>query len=85
MAWKTTANQYRVENKQSAMAKEDFGLLLNKDNVDISKCLRNGFRVCGLYPFNADAVDYKKIVRNQNQNTQKVPINEVWTKKVKLS
>lgn len=86
MAWKTTVNQYRVENKQSAVAKEDFGLLLNKalDNVDISKCLRNGFRVCDLYPLNADTVDYSKVVRNQNQSTQKVSINETQDEKSKI-
>lgn len=78
LMWKTIVNKYRIENKQSAVMKEDFGLLLNKtvDSADVSKCLQNGFRVCGLYPLNADAIDYSKIVRNQTQSTQEVSIDE---------
>lgn len=78
LIWKTIVNKYRIENKQSAVAKEDFGVLLNKaiDSADIFKCLQNGFRVCGLYPLNADAIDYSKIIRNQNRSTQEVSVDE---------
>lgn len=78
LMWKTIVNKYRMENKQSAVAKEDFGLLLNKtlDSAGISKCLQNRFRACGLYPLNADAVDYSKIVRHQSQSIQEVSVDE---------
>jgi len=56
MAWKNTVNEYRVENNYETLRKEDFGSLIKKatDSIGISKCLRNGFRVCRLYPLNAD-------------------------------
>ena len=32
------------------------------DNMDVKKLLQNGFKNCGIYPFNANAVDYSKLL-----------------------
>ncbi|XP_018311079.1 uncharacterized protein [Mycetomoellerius zeteki] len=71
IAWKNAVNKYRVENNYQALRKEDFSLLIKEavDNIDTSKCLRNGFRVCGLYPLNVDAIDYSKVIQNQSRST----------------
>jgi len=86
MAWKNIVNEYRVENNYEALRKEDFGSLIKKaiDSIDISKCLRNGFRVCGLYPLNADAIDYSKVTHNQNRNIQEMSFEEIQNDKCKI-
>lgn len=40
--------------------KDNFSKVLMKaiNTLDIKKIIKNGFRSCGLYPFNANAVDY---------------------------
>lgn len=38
--------------------------------MDMKTTIQNGFRRCGLYPFDKDAVDYTKCVQNVIEYTQ---------------
>lgn len=33
------------------------------DDIDFSNAIKNGFRICVLYPFSADNVDYSRITQ----------------------
>lgn len=39
----------------------------------LPETIRNGFRTCGLYPFNPDAVDYSKCVQNTIESLNNSP------------
>lgn len=56
-------------------------VLVKKSAENLSQTIQNGFRKCGLFPFNPDAVDYTKCVKN---NTEKV-YAERQAKDVQLS
>lgn len=52
--------RYKIENNVVDFKKWMFAsvLKLALEAVDFSKTIQSGFRACGLYPFNPDAVDY---------------------------
>lgn len=58
--------QNQSENLDCSLTKVTFCPLiahvLQKKNLD--KCIRNGFRSTGIFPFDPDAVDYTKCVQN---------------------
>ncbi|XP_055551042.1 uncharacterized protein LOC129733298 [Wyeomyia smithii] len=61
-AWQEVVKQWRFENDGAMISRANFAPLLEKaidslENKDTT--LTNGFRKCGLYPFDADAIDYK--------------------------
>ena len=54
------------------------------NTLDIKKIIKNGFRSCGLYPFNANAVDYNilnkkkktKSSKNSDQNSDQSLVSD---------
>ena len=69
--YKKHLNLYRVEKEILSVKKEDFGMLVDKvfKDMNMTEISLNGFRVCGLYPFDANGVDYSKIfIRAQSSN-----------------
>lgn len=67
--WKKTVREWQMEpeNNNKIVSKSTFPTLLEMvlTKMDLVDTIKNGFRKCGLYPFNPDNVDYKKCVRNQ--------------------
>lgn len=62
--WKETVKNWRIENmRDPVLKKRHFSPLLKKciDDRVRGEVLQNGFRKCGLHPWNACAVDYSKI------------------------
>ena len=74
--WKTTVRdwQMRPENNNKVVSKSTFCPLLNNvlTNINLTETIKNGFRKCGLYPFNPDKVDYSKCVKNQLELLEKI-------------
>lgn len=74
--WKKTVSlwQNRSENINSCVTKINFCKVFNevlKDEVDFEIKIKNGFRKCGLFPLNPDAVDYSKCVVNTAEHATK--------------
>ena len=73
--------QSKSENVNNCLTKVTFAPLLAETlkNSNLSKAIQNGFRTCGLYPFNPEAVDYTKCVQNvlENLSTEENQVLEV--------
>lgn len=71
-SWKSTVTawQMRDENCNQILNKVKFAPLLKETlaSTDLSKSIRNGFRACGLYPFNVNAIDFTKCVQNKRES-----------------
>lgn len=61
--WKERISEWRLANNNPDLKRHQFAPLLDEvlKNRITSQILKNGFRKCGLYPWNKDAVDYAKI------------------------
>lgn len=66
--WKNTLREWqnKTENINKVLSKCTFCPLLHSvlSAIDLEDTIKNGFRKCGLYPFNPENVDYTKCVRN---------------------
>lgn len=66
--WKSTLRhwQSKPENVNCSVTKTNFCKLIAEalENTDMLDDIKNGFRKCGLFPYNPDAVDYSKCVQN---------------------
>lgn len=74
--WKSTVRAFlsKPENLNSAVTKTNFCTLLNGalHHPNMADNIKNGFKRCGLYPFDANSPDYTKCVRNTLENVQAV-------------
>lgn len=72
--WKSTVREFllKPENLNCAVTKTNFCTLLNEaiKHPNMPDNIKNGFRRCGLYPFDANSPDYTKCVRNTLENVQ---------------
>lgn len=66
--WKHTVRHWQTqpENINKMLTKSTFCPLLEKVlcNKNLKESIKNGFRKCGLYPYNPNSVDYTKCVQN---------------------
>lgn len=63
--WKKAVHDWRIKHCHEKLKKEDFCPLLEKALKTItSNMLTNGFRKCGLHPWNPNNVEFSKIVRS---------------------
>lgn len=62
-AWSKAVHTWRMENNGKRLKREDFGPVLEKaiKTTLRPEIIQNGFRKAGLYPFDENAVNYKKI------------------------
>ncbi|XP_050306491.1 uncharacterized protein LOC126743434 [Anthonomus grandis grandis] len=75
MGWKKAVREFYEENPGEVLNKMTFAPLLEKVVANNIKrdTLINGFRVCGLFPFNPDAVDYTKCLGGNQRVEVKMP------------
>lgn len=70
--WKSTIREWRSkpENVNKCLTKVTFTPLLAETvaKSSMTEAIKNGFRACGLYPFDPNAVDYTKCVQNDLEN-----------------
>lgn len=65
--WRHAVHNWKFQhNSCKSLTKEHFACLLQQVIVENVKpeYLRSGFRTCGLFPFNPDGVNYKKLMEN---------------------
>ena len=61
--WKKEMTVWKNANPSKTFARKDFAGLVDRALAKISSdIISNGFRACGIFPFDADAVDYSKCV-----------------------
>ncbi|XP_045768675.1 tigger transposable element-derived protein 1-like [Maniola jurtina] len=74
--WKATVREFlsKPENLNSAVTKSNFCTLLNEalKHPNMPENIKNGFKRCGLFPFDANSPDYTKCVRNTLENVQSI-------------
>jgi hypothetical protein len=72
--WKDAVLSWRTQNPIKALTKVDFAPVLEDmfKNIDLEPSVKNGFRATGLYPWNANAVDFSKCTA---KNGPKVNVN----------
>lgn len=73
--WKMVVREHRRDS-QKAITKLNFAPLFKKafDRLSLSpSVIQNGFRVCGLYPFDPNAVDYTKCISTRRASLPERP------------
>lgn len=69
--WKKEVHKYKIENYAIKFKKDDFAPLLDRaiKNSDIASYLVSGFKVCGFFPYNSNAISYYKLLAKKNPMT----------------
>lgn len=74
IGWRKTLRKWQNEYNNQGITKLNFAPVLNEAVIMSLKLqiLVNGFKACGVYPFNPDAVNYDKCLsaKGNNVNTQ---------------
>lgn len=77
--WKITVRKWlsKPENHNTVVTKTSFAPLLKdcQSDPNLPNSIRNGFRKCGLYPFDPEAVDYTKCVMNYVEDLEETRQN----------
>lgn len=82
--WKNIVFNWKKQNNNKVVNKATFPSLLENAMQQISEdTVKNGFRKCGLFPFNVEAIDFKKCMADssrifgekQNESTRIKPID----------
>ena len=59
--WRQAVHNFQCKNPNQVVKRRDVGPLIDEVLPMINKdCIINGFRICGLFPLNPNAVDYAK-------------------------
>lgn len=67
VAWRKAVYAFRISNTGLPLKRDNFCPILNEALKNITPdILKNGFRRCGLCPFDANALDYAQLPRDQN-------------------
>lgn len=66
--WKNSIRRWRVENNGNKVRKKNFAPIFEQALSQIdSQTVENGFRCSGLFPFNVENVDFRKIAIQQKK------------------
>lgn len=81
--WRQEVRNWQEENENRVVTKTEFCPILKRvlQHANMPSNMKNGFRACGLYPFNQDTVNYNKCVRNKLEkiiNTEEIK-NQITT------
>lgn len=76
--WKKQLDDWRLKHPEDIFTLKEFGPVLKKtvDEGIKPDSIINGFRVCGLYPFSADNVDYSKCIASNDRVPSSGPPND---------
>ncbi|XP_049307835.1 uncharacterized protein LOC125777328 [Bactrocera dorsalis] len=72
--WRKQIQNWRMLNNGQRIKREDFGPIVQKyiQSTITSDILQNGFKACGIFPFNEDAVAYNKILKPDIRDTSNI-------------
>lgn len=65
-SWRKNVRTWRMDNGGQKLQRNDFPRILEKTlNSTLSpEIIRNGFKACGIYPFDENRIDYTKLLKN---------------------
>ena len=79
-AWIEKVNDWRIKNQQAVLTKVNFAKVLKEalDEKVTDKILRNGFRKCGLYPWDPSVVNniFDKISKSSSHSESSAIVNK---------
>ncbi|XP_055542907.1 uncharacterized protein LOC129728486 [Wyeomyia smithii] len=83
-AWKTAVSEWRLENGGKNLLLKHFPDVLQKAmNKGIKTAsVKNGFRVCGLFPFGPENVDYDKCFAKSTSENPNKPVAQETDKEL---
>lgn len=84
VGWRKTLRKWQNDHNNQGVTKLNFAPVLNEAVMMSLKpeILVNGFKACGLYPFNPDAINYEKCLGATSLNTatkNKIPVSDSTT------
>lgn len=66
--WKKVVSEWKKSNNNKIVNKATFPLLLeNAVQEIVADTVKNGFRKCGLYPFDVEAIDFTKCMQDTSR------------------
>lgn len=66
--WRTIVLNWKRSNNNKQVNKATFPLLLENATQQVkAETVQNGFRKCGLYPYNVEAIDFKKCMKDTSR------------------
>lgn len=76
--WKKTFRKWQANHHNQCVTRKEFATLLKMamENGVTLETIQNGFRTCGFYPFDPNAVQYDKCVKDINQKQSHVPLEK---------
>jgi len=76
--WKKIIHEWRINNNGERLKREDFSGLVNEclQRAVKPETIRNGFRICGLYPFDVNAVPFEKLLKTTADDSEKTESEE---------
>jgi len=78
--WKDVTKEHNLISN-SSITKNNFGILFQKAFEKVKpESIINGFRACGLFPLNSDAVDYQKCIPTRQAEISRAETLEISTK-----
>lgn len=76
--WSKTAKDWRVTNKYAKIERKDVAGILNKSigAIKYSELLKSAFKACGIFPFNAENIDFSRVLPSITASA--TPQEELW-------
>lgn len=70
-AWKNGVHNFRNENEGAKLKRENFAPVLKKvmDDAITSVIVASSFRTCGIFPFDANGIDYQKYFKTKTETS----------------
>jgi len=70
--WKSQVARWKKSTNNKIVSKQLFESLLEYSINEVDGAVvRNGFRKCGIFPFNPDAIDYQKVMSHDTRQGHK--------------
>lgn len=65
--WKQIARQWQYENFPNTITRQTFASILKTALDKVTpETIINGFRTCGIFPFNPDEINFQKLIKSRN-------------------
>ncbi|TGZ48876.1 Uncharacterized protein DBV15_12526, partial [Temnothorax longispinosus] len=76
-SYRKVLRQWRIDNNVVDVKKHMFAPVLKMalESYDLTDAVKNGFRACGLYPFNADAVNYNVLSKKSKKKDASINLH----------
>lgn len=73
VAYKSKVREWRLQNNGASLTKIFFPKVLKNalTSLNLNKIFEKSFHACGLYPFNADSINYNKLIKFETKDNQK--------------